>query len=394
MAGVDHNILWYLNGKYQPDFEGYTTFTIHSGKKRKTGTVTYNLKEREEYVPYVANRVALLNGDSIFVSRDCRFDKLIDYTGDTFYPSKDKCELPKHLIKEEHPKFIKTFVDEGSLYYEPKITCNFLDRILATICPVCKTPHYKAQYLLHSTDTTFLFALYLEDDCNAIFVIDKVYGYSLVGMGGYGWYNNPYLHFINRGYGEAFEKLAAHECYESYLMETLFYSYMHDYLSFHSNDVRDLLAFPNKDYGFLQQEILKEPTAHWTRSLIMDALTLKFGYISNYSEVWNHFNFVRPSATDPDQAIIHHSCFADYNTGNHNPGLTEGVINECSEFIIEGEEYQEGLRRLRSVKLPPSSKFTYTLSQYHDKYMDLVDRQREKQRHDEEEKEATQNENK
>ena len=47
MAGVDHNILWYLNGKYQPDFEGYTTFVVHPTKKRKTGSIIYTLKERE-----------------------------------------------------------------------------------------------------------------------------------------------------------------------------------------------------------------------------------------------------------------------------------------------------------------------------------------------------------
>ena len=394
MAGVDHNILWYLNGKYQPDFEGYTTFVVHPTKKRKTGSIIYTLKEREEYTPYVGNRITLLNGDAITVSRDCCFEKLVDHTGDTFYPSKYKLGMPKNLIKEEQPHFMKTYYDENSMYYAPKYGFTLLDKISKIFCPVCKTPQYKIQYLVHSTDTTFLLALYLEDDCSAIFVIDKVYGYTLVGMGGYGWYNNPYLHFINRGYGEAFETLAAHECYESYLMETLFVSYMEDYLRANPDNALDLLAFPNKDYEFLKQEIATEDSPYWVNHLIIEGLAIKFGYVTYYSKVWNHFNFVRPSATESDQAILHRDCFAEHNSGYYNPEFSEEILAQCTEFIIEDEEYKEGLRRLSSVKLPPSSKFTYTFSQCQDKYMDLVDRQREKQRHDEEEKEATQNENK
>lgn len=386
MAAIDHNILWYLNGKYQPDFEGYTEFNIKSGKKRKTGAITYELAE-QEYTPYVKGQIALLNGDCIQISRDCCFYKLIDHTGQIFRPSDDKDMLPNHLIKEEKPIFIETLYDEATEYYEPKYAHSFWEKITTFFCPVYRKPQYKTKYLVHSTDTTFLLAVSIEDDCYASFIIDKVYGYSLVGMGGYGWYSNPYIHFINRGYGQAFETLAAYECYDSYLMETLFYDYMEDYCRKNPDKALALMAFPNKDYEFLKTEIAEEESSYWKHVIIVEALRVKFGWVRNWSAIWTHFNFVRPSATDSDQAIIHSACFADYNMGNYNPELTDEIASQCTEFIIQDEEYQEGLKRLSSVKLPPSSKFTYTLSQYQDKYMDLIDRQKREQ----EKKEATQN---
>lgn len=66
---------------------------------------------------------------------------------------------------------------------------------------------------------SFNFYSYEKDDINYGFLFDNQ-GNHYAWIGGYGHYKNPFLHFINRGYGEEFEKKMLKECYK-YLMTNI-----------------------------------------------------------------------------------------------------------------------------------------------------------------------------
>lgn len=158
MAGIDHTIIQFKNGKLvKKPFEIIT----------KDYVVDYN--------------------------RDAILIKIIDIA--------EKKEIREFTnIDTDWYTF-----EERSIYFKPRWLCNLLIKIL---------PKKKVYYseLRHYCKDGLEVISYLRDGVNILIVITKDENYVLVG--GYGHHYNPYTHFYGRGYGEEFEKRMAIECYD------------------------------------------------------------------------------------------------------------------------------------------------------------------------------------
>lgn len=75
--------------------------------------------------------------------------------------------------------------------------------------------------LTYYEGVSYKFYLYKKDGVAYFFIFtDDNGGNAIIQMGGYGHNKNPYLHFINRGYGKKFEKQMLEEC-RNYLINNI-----------------------------------------------------------------------------------------------------------------------------------------------------------------------------
>lgn len=161
MAGIDHTIIFYKNGKVTKEKEiNYKNFNIMWDRDAQLYCIK-NTETNEE------------------IRKFKRFDTM-DY------------HYEKRYIQSS--RFLKS-------YSIREFLSNFL--------PKKKEPDSIIEYF--KSDDLEIINL-ITFDYNALYIFTDEDTYAMVG--GYGHIANPYTHFYHRGYGEQFENKMVQECYE------------------------------------------------------------------------------------------------------------------------------------------------------------------------------------
>lgn len=218
MAGIDHTIIAFKNGKLME-----TTSFYHSGieveklfEDTNEKYVAYEGETSKDLLPFKTDRDGLIKFDNNYLE-DCmevfpnmefnHYNYLLHNNNIDF--SKIEAEEGKKRVKALK-KFQKQLIKEKKKYFKYLKSKNYNLQ-----CP----DNYVNRFYYKDTNDAEIIAMY--DDTRLFcttFYYEKASKDAYVIFGGYGHYTNPYLHFYHRGYGIQVERKMCKECYK-WLME-------------------------------------------------------------------------------------------------------------------------------------------------------------------------------
>ena len=368
MAACDHNIIWFFNGQPQLHLEGETCLKVDSPHIVQIDYSTYGIK--------------LLNGCIININRDCELYEIEPSTTSSTvfsipelaqYTRKKKGKYVNEVDKEV--VFLTPYQNDNYAYYEEKPNYKLKHKIAHFFCPVYRKKKYERQAYYYYDNNTFI--LYENTRYyNAIFIYDFAHNYSIAGLGGLGHENNPYLHFMSRGYGEAFEMAMSFECY-NWLIDEILCEYIYEIAEYELRTNKPLNVIKKIPYGFsLSSSIIPEEDTdeidNYDISIYAQSWANKFYRVCKFSNQWNkHYNIV---------PMINNTCMVNsismekYNEGEYDIDI-EYVekLPKSARLILEDEERQYYLDELNFLPLKPSEKFVYTPKQFIKKWNKYIE---------------------
>lgn len=213
-----------------------------------------------KYVNELYEGWTLPGGYKIVLTRDIEFNMLYLPSGDTVVDLKwQPVEHTEYYEVSYHRMF-------GGIRSK-------LSKIIGNLAYKIHTPLIKKkektyeEYWAYWEDDHIGIYFYRGRGYNAVFAEGD--GFSVVALGGYGHHCNPYTHFINRGYGEEFEKKMLVECYD-WLINELLEEGVREIFEYHGNIEKDFKRI---------WEDLDDIT-------YIDDIKKRFKYISCHSVEW------------------------------------------------------------------------------------------------------------
>jgi hypothetical protein len=176
MASIDHTCLVYLNGK--------------------------NIEE---------NYPLFVDGYLVYYTRDGEVSDVFNGTEKSFYDAR-KVDGYKNVEFKHIFVFDAYHYEDYSVVIRNKLIREFLEKIL---------PKKKVEdtYIKYFSNECLEIYCYVNKTFNVSFIFGKENSYVI--LGGYGHYQNPYTHFMHRGYGKDFEQKMVKECYR-WLCDSIF----------------------------------------------------------------------------------------------------------------------------------------------------------------------------